>query len=334
MSYMEKGIDIHRRKRIALKVLKIAVGSSMAVVAAQFFNLQYATSAGIIALLTVQDTRRDTIQLTAERLLSFLLAVALIFVCFHYTGRLEWVNYGFYIFLMVTACYSIGWQNTISVNAVMGTHYLMSPDYSLGFAFNELSLVLIGTGMALAMNWKMPSNLKVIREDIKKVEDDMQTVLLELAKYLERAQSGDPVWLDLDQLEAYIHSALERAYEHAYNTMLEEDLYYVEYMEMRLQQCVMLQTLRSRVQKIREMPKQSELISSYLGYVAYYVHEKNIPDQQIKELERVFRRMEEEPLPKTREEFESRAILYHVMMDLEEFLFVKQRFADAKLKDL
>ncbi len=331
---MEKGIDIHRRKRIALKVLKIAVGSSMAVVAAQFFNLQYATSAGIIALLTVQDTRRDTIQLTAERLLSFLLAVALIFVCFHYTGRLEWVNYGFYIFLMVTACYSIGWQNTISVNAVMGTHYLMSPDYSLGFAFNELSLVLIGTGMALAMNWKMPSNLKVIREDIKKVEDDMQTVLLELAKYLERAQSGDPVWLDLDQLEAYIHSALERAYEHAYNTMLEEDLYYVEYMEMRLQQCVMLQTLRSRVQKIREMPKQSELISSYLGYVAYYVHEKNIPDQQIKELERVFRRMEEEPLPKTREEFESRAILYHVMMDLEEFLFVKQRFADAKLKDL
>ena len=93
---------------------------------------------------------------------------------------------------MVTACYSIGWQNTISVNAVMGTHYLMSPDYSLGFAFNELSLVLIGTGMALAMNWKMPSNLKVIREDIKKVEDDMQTVLLELAKYLERAQSGDP----------------------------------------------------------------------------------------------------------------------------------------------
>ncbi len=328
MSYMEKGIDIHRRKRIALKVLKIAVGSSMAVVVAQFFNLQYATSAGIIALLTVQDTRRDTIQLTAERLLSFLLAVALIFVCFHYTGRLEWVNYGFYIFLMVTACYSIGWQNTISVNAVM------SPDYSLGFAFNELSLVLIGTGMALAMNWKMPSNLKVIREDIKKVEDDMQTVLLELAKYLERAQSGDPVWLDLDQLEAYIHSALERAYEHAYNTMLEEDLYYVEYMEMRLQQCVMLQTLRSRVQKIREMPKQSELISSYLGYVAYYVHEKNIPDQQIKELERVFRRMEEEPLPKTREEFESRAILYHVMMDLEEFLFVKQRFADAKLKDL
>ena len=38
--------------------------------------------------------------------------------------------------------------------------------------------------------------------------------------------------------------------------------------------------------------------------------------------------MQKEPLPKTWEEFESRAILYHVMMDLEEFLFVKQRFTD------
>lgn len=330
---MEKSIDIHRRKRIALKVLKIAVGSSMAVVIAQFFALQYATAAGIIALLTVQNTRRDTIQLTAERLLSFLLAVALIFVCFHYTGRLEWVNYGIYIFLMVSACYALGWQNTISVNAVMGTHYLTSPDYSLGFAVNELSLILIGTGLALAMNWKMPSNLKAIKEDIQKVEDDMQTVLLELARYLERSQSGDPVWFDLDQLEADIHSALERAHEQAYNTMSEDDLYYVEYMEMRLQQCVMLQTLRSRVQKIRGMPSQSEVISSYLGHIAHYVHEKNLPEQQIRELEQVFQHMEEEPLPKTREEFESRAILYHVLMDLEEFLFVKQRFADAQLKD-
>ena len=70
------------------------------------------------------------------------------------------------------------------------------------------------------------------------------------------------------------------------------------------------------------------MISSYLEYVACYVHEKNIPDQQIQELQQVFWQMQKEPLPKTWEEFESRAILYHVMMDLEEFLFVKQRFTD------
>lgn len=38
--------------------------------------------------------------------------------------------------------------------------------------------------------------------------------------------------------------------------------------------------------------------------------------------------MKQQPLPKDREEFESRAILYHVLLDLEDFLLAKQRFTD------
>lgn len=67
-----------------LKALKIAAGSGIAIVAAEFLQLSYATSAGIITLLTVQDTRQDTIQLTVDRIMSFLLCVGLIYVCFHF----------------------------------------------------------------------------------------------------------------------------------------------------------------------------------------------------------------------------------------------------------
>ena len=41
--------------------------------------------------------------------------------------------------------------------------------------------------------------------------------------------------------------------------------------------------------------------------------------------------MKREPLPVSRGEFESRAMLYHVLMDLEEFLFIKQHFVDADI---
>ena len=37
-------------------------------------------------------------------------------------------------------------------------------------------------------------------------------------------------------------------------------------------------------------------------------------------------RVVEDDLPKTREEFENRAVLYHIMMDLEDFLLCKQKF--------
>lgn len=325
---MGTGMDSHGRRKMAIKVLKIAVGSCMAVAVAQFFELQYATSAGIVTLLTVQNTRRDTIRLAAERLLSFLLSVLLVFVCFRYIGKLEWVNYGVYIFLMVHVCYFFGWENTISVNAVMGTHYLLTPDYSLNFAASELAVIAIGTALALLMNWHMPSNLKILREDIRKAEDDMQQVLQELACYLEGKLDGAHIWLDLDQLEQSIHRGLERAHEHAHNTLSEEDHYYIEYMEMRLQQCALLQAIRHRVWKIDGMPEQAKIISDYLRYLVPYVHEKNIPDRQSADLQQVFDQMKQQPLPESRDEFESRAILYHVLLDLEDFLFVKKRFAD------
>ena len=59
------------------------------------------------------------------------------------------------------------------------------------------------------------------------------------------------------------------------------------------------------------------------------VTEINIPIEQMKALDEIFKHMENEPLPKSREEFENRAMLYHVLMDLEEFLILKKRFAES-----
>ena len=44
-----------------------------------------------------------------------------------------------------------------------------------------------------------------------------------------------------------------------------------------------------------------------------YVTKINIPPEQMKALDEIFKQMENEPLPKSREEFENRAMLYHVL---------------------
>lgn len=319
-------MDIAHRKTM-LKALKIAVGSVLAIIIAELLQLSYATSAGIIMLLSVQNTRKDTIHLAIERFLSFLLSVCLIFLCFHLPVR-SWMSFGLYILLMVLCCYYTGWQNTISVNAVMGTHYMMSPDYSMEFVMSELALVLIGTGLALVMNWKMPSNVKTIYEDMEKIEDEMQQILRELAHHLSGDLRGERIWLDLDRLESHLKKGLEGAREQAHNTMKEEDMYYVEYMEMRSRQCSLLRALRRHAFRIRALPKQAKPVSQYLEYLAGYVHEKNVPEEQIEKLGQVFEHMEQEELPCSRKEFENRATLYHVLVDLEEFLLVKRRFLE------
>ena len=83
------------------------------------------------------------------------------------------------------------------------------------------------------------------------------------------------------------------------------------------------------MKKIRNLPRQAKLIADYILYLVEYVVERNAPQKQIEKLEGIFETMRQEPLPVSREEFESRAILYHILMDLEEFLIFKRRFVES-----
>ena len=97
---------------------------------------------------------------------------------------------------------------------------------------------------------------------------------------------------------------------------------------MRHAQCQVLHNLHYEMKKIRSMPKQAGVAAAYMLYLIPYVTEKNVPKEQIKKLESIFAEMTQESLPKTREEFESRALLYHILMDIEEFLVYKRRFVE------
>lgn len=76
------------------------------------------------------------------------------------------------------------------------------------------------------------------------------------------------------------------------------------------------------------MPKQAAIIAEYVLYLREYIAERNAPNEQIEKLEQIFEVMRQEPLPKSRQEFESRAILYHILMDVEEFLMFKRWFVE------
>ena len=91
---------------------------------------------------------------------------------------------------------------------------------------------------------------------------------------------------------------------------------YIEYFEMRAKQTNMLHNLHYEVKKIREMPKQAAVIAEYIEYMSAYVVEVNIPNEQLEKLEMMLEKLKEEELPVTRTEFESRAILYHILTEL------------------
>lgn len=319
-----------RWKKALLQAVKIAVGSSAAIYLAELFQLQFAASAGSIALLTIVATKWETVRLSLLRVASFAGAAALSCLTIA-VFRSEWVAYGVFIFLLVVICEWLGWKSTVSVNAVIGTHFLSTQDIGWAFICNELYLVLLGISIAFVLNLfhDNGSHKKQIEGHILYTEERLKALFGKLRDYLlEKPVTGD-VWEEVKGLEGELKQFIAEAFDYQNNTFVSHPQYYIDYFEMRLNQCMILHNLHYEMKKIKAMPRQAGIIADYVQYLSNYVVEHNIPRPQIERLEELFADMKKEPLPLSREEFESRAILYHILMDLEDYLYVKKRFVEG-----
>lgn len=317
-------------KKITILSIKIAIGSCLSIYIATLLQLDFAISVGIITLLTILTTKWETLKLSFLRILTFLISVLILWIISNYIES-NWIAYGVFVLLIVFISEFLGWGATISTNAVVGTHFLTTHDFSFEFIMNEAMLVGIGISFAVLLNLFHDTNNQKSRiiKDMRDTESKLQEILEELANYLYKNPMGNNVWSDIIALENNLEIYIERAFEYHNNTFQPHHNYYTHYFEMRARQCSILHNLHYEMKKIRKLPSQAVIIAGYVSYLKEYVVEMNDPRKQIERLKQIFEDMKLEELPKTREEFESRAILYHILMDLEEFLIFKRRFVDS-----
>lgn len=188
--------------------------------------------------------------------------------------------------------------------------------------------IIIGIVSAILLNLFQgnQSHKKQLIEHMREAENSLQLVLGELAAYLSKHHMQRNVWDDIIDLENRLNQYISEAYLYQNNTFQSHPRYYIDYFEMRMKQCNVLHNLHYEMKKIRKMPVQAQIIYNYILCLMEHVTEQNDPAKQMEELQAVFDMMKTEALPVSREEFENRAILYHILMDLEEFLMFKRRF--------
>ena len=112
-----------KSKKIGMQALKIAIGSSLAIYIANLFGLKYSLAAGSVALLTMVTTKWKTVKLSVARVVTFIISVLMALIIFSAVDS-EWMAYGIYVFFVVIVSEMIGWGATISVNALIGMHFL------------------------------------------------------------------------------------------------------------------------------------------------------------------------------------------------------------------
>lgn len=314
-------------RKLIILAIKISIGSSLAIWLATLLGLQFATSAGIITLLSIVTTKLDTFKLALIRVITFIISVALCWVIFQHISN-EWIAYGIFIFSIVLLCEGIGWRSTLSVNAVVGTHFLTTHDFSYHFVVNEFLLVVIGIVLAMILNsfHDYGRHRERIISYVNDTELQMQEIIQKLSNYLANPDQKNHVWEDVITLEQTLEFYIQSANEYENNSFQKHTDYYARYFEMRAKQCGILHNLHYELKRLRTVPKQAKYIADFLLMMKDYIVQSVDPKELFQYLHGICDALYKADLPKTAEEFERRALLYHIVMDLEDFLLYKRRF--------
>ena len=73
-------------KSIITNSIKISAAAILAIICAQALKLDFAVSAGIVAILSVQPTKKETLRTALSRLLAFAVALVISIALFNLLG--------------------------------------------------------------------------------------------------------------------------------------------------------------------------------------------------------------------------------------------------------
>lgn len=306
-------------KTDAVKVLKLSLGSILAIIIASFFKLQYSTVAGVITLLVVKDTKKETLKGAFGKLFGFVLCTVYSYICFNLLGY-NLFAFSLYILIIIGTCFVLNIRYVIAMCVVISSHYLLQSSMSIYWILNETGLFIIGAGIGIIINMYMPSNFNKIYLGQQKLQEQVSLILMDIADIISNPDKNLSFQDNLDELNKLIKNSTKDAYENINNNLLSDTKYFLEHMEIIKSQRDILNNLYTLVSQLNYVPSQGYIVSEFINKVGNTSFEANTVTNLLSDLNRISNDMKTQPLPKDREEFENRAILFLCLTELKKYL--------------
>lgn len=307
------------------KSLKIAAAALTAIALAGELGLKYSSTAGIITILSIQNTKQETLKSAGKRWIAFVCALVLAGLCFSMMDYSLWA-FGLFLFFFVLLCLWVGWGEAIAMNAVLATHFLAEQSMEPAMLVNEALLLLIGTGTGILVNLHLRRRETEFRRLAEKVDDQMKGILQRMSRWLpesDRCEYGADCFVEL---KAAIDEAKNCALVNYGNTVFSKSTDEIDYIAMREKQSYLLWEIYENITKIQYLPGQSGQVAEMLGHIGDDFHRDNTVEGLLDSLDELFMQMKEQELPRSREEFEARAILFYILMQIRQFLEIKREY--------
>ena len=313
---------------IGYRTLKTALGASVAIAIAQYFDLQFFTAAGILTILCIQPTKRKSVHAVYTRIVSSIVGLAYAFTFFGIFGYHAAVL-GVVFLLFIPTIVSLGVAEGFVSSAVIMMHVFFTANFTFDLLINEMLLMVIGFGMGLIVNMYMPDIQKGIEAHRENIEELFKIILAEIASYL---RNGDTMWDGKELIEAtkVLDTAKALAFQDVQNHLARKDNIYYVYFDMREKQLEIIERVLPKITALPVMTEQAPLIAAFLEDLSEHVHKGNTASHFLEKLDKVKEEFAKMPLPKNHETFIAMASMYQFIEEMDEYLVIKQSFRGLK----
>lgn len=319
-----------KKFKIGYRTVKTAVGAAIAIAIAHYFDLQYFSSAAILTILCIQTTKKKSVHAVYTRLIASFIGMAFAYLALETFGYNP-IVLGCMILIFIPTIVTLNVAAGFVSSSVIIMHIYGEANFTLDLFLNEIALMAIGFGTALAVNMYMGDFQKELDRYLDEIENLYSSIFKEIENYL---RNGDTSWDGKEIIEAanILEKAKSLAFKDVENHLTRKQNEYYLYFDMREKQLEIIERVLPKITTLPVMVQQAELVADFMEELAENVHPGNTAKRFRNKLEMVKEEFAKMPLPENHEKFLAMASLYQFIEEMDQYLMIKQSYKGIKNK--
>ncbi|GIP10950.1 aromatic acid exporter family protein [Paenibacillus macerans] len=307
-----------------MRIVKTAIATLLAILIAEFTGVDGALSAGLLAILGVDVTRKRSLVTISARFFASILGLILAFILFYVLGFHIWVL-AIYILIAFPLIAKARFKEGIVTSSVVVFRVFGGEEVSWHVMLTQVELLIIGLGSALLVNFLyMPKPEEKLMEIRRQVDGRFSVIFRQIA-----ASLRDPYHLwdgkELTEAAKLVDEGLSAARRAVENQMIFPNEAWTVYFYMRKQQLDRIEGMLELISQVYQRMPQGEIAALLFDRLSIDVSQEEytgITERMLAELEQQFKTME---LPSSREEFEIRSAILQLCRELSLYLEVSKK---------
>ncbi|MEK5492861.1 aromatic acid exporter family protein [Paenibacillus sp. FSL R7-0297] len=310
---------------MGFRIIKTAAATLLSILLAAAAGIPNAQSAGLLAILGVETTRKRSLRTITARFFASLVGLFLGCILFFTLGFHYWVL-GLYVLFGFPLIVKSGFKEGIVTSSVIVFRVFGQADITVHILLQQIELLIIGLGSAGLVNFiYMPQTGDMIAGIRKEVDGYFSVIFRQIARTLR-----DPayVWDGKELIGAgeAVQKGLTAASREMENHVIHPDEAWNVYFYMRKEQLESIQNMMQLLSQVYRQLPHGDMVAELFDQLSGDVLAEEYTGRTEKLLDDLQQEFQQMELPDSREVFEIRSAILQLCRELALYLKIAKRY--------